>query len=199
MKEASPQRLITVELYLCTLSERHVSWRSVGSAGDRAGRGVSTERGGGGFCSDGTVPCADCCAHNPSHTWIKTHRTVHPRGKSILPYDSLKRRIKTQWSFWRCFPIYHTDKNNPNRKQGNNSCVCVCVHLSKKKSANATYELYEHRGKCEVSSRLLVGIMDSGGLEVQGAWNGARNRGRRKREQVTNQTEKQRPQCSLLR
>lgn len=191
MKEASPQRLITVELYLCTLSERHSLVKERGSAGDRAGRGVSTERGGGGFCSDGTVPCADCCAHNPSHTWIKTHRTVHPRGKSILPYDSLKRRIKTQWSFLEdAFQFTTQTKIIQNRKQGNNSCVCVCVHLSKKKSANVTYELYEHRGKCEVSSRLLVGIMDSGGLEVQGAWNGARNRGGVKREQVTNQNGK---------
>lgn len=68
--------------------------------------------------------------------------------------------------------------------------MCVCVHLSKKKSANVTYELYEHGGKCEVSSRLLVGIMDPGGVEVQGAWNGARNRGGVKREQVTNRNGK---------
>lgn len=68
--------------------------------------------------------------------------------------------------------------------------VCVCVHLSKKKSANVTYELYEHGGTCEVSSRLFVGIMDPGGVEVQGAWNGARNRGGIKREQVTNQNGK---------
>ena len=72
----------------------------------------------------------------------------------------------------RCFPIYHTDKNNPKQKTGQQLLcvcvgVCVCVYLSKKKSANVTYKLYERGGKCDVSSRLLVGIMDPGGVEEQ--------------------------------
>ena len=51
----------------------------------------------------------------------------------------------------------------------NTFCIhsCVCVYLSKKKSANVTYKLYERGGKCDVSSRLLVGIMDPGGVEEQ--------------------------------
>ena len=175
MKEASPQRLITEELYLCTLSERHSIVKERGSAGDRAGGRCEYRVGRRGFCRDGTVASADCSDHNTSHTWIKLHRTAHLQGKSTLAYDSLKRRIKslqTQCSFLEdAFQFTTQTKIIQNRKQGNNSCVCVCVcvcvYLSKKKSANVTYKLYERGGKCDVSSRLLVGIMDPGGVEEQ--------------------------------
>ena len=146
-----------------------------GSAGERAGGRCEYRAGRRGFCRAGTVASADCWDHNTSHTWIKLHRTAHLQGKSTLAYDSLKRRIKslqTQCSFLEdAFQFTTQTKIIQNRKQGNNSCVCVCVcvcvYLSKKKSANVTYKLYERGGKCDVSSRLLVGIMDPGGVEEQ--------------------------------
>ena len=111
-------------------------WERVRPSGWQGGAegGVSTE-GSGGFCSRGAVPCADCCDHNTSHAWVKIHRTEHHQEKSILPYASLKSKIKSLRTqsvpSWTMHSILaHRQKES---KTGNRAttpmwvCVCVCV------------------------------------------------------------------------